>query len=137
MMLVIAFFLGFVGYLPPGNINLTVVQMSLSQAKIRWQLFILFAAVMEFIYCFASLMGLELLLKQTQFVIFLSWSSVVIFLALGIASFWQSSRPETQQGNNDLKRGILVAILNPLQILRRYVLRYPSHCQSPPQNWRN
>ena len=112
----IAFLLGFVGYLPPGTINLTVVQMSLSQPKLRWQLFILFAAVMEFVYCFVSLMGLELLLKQTQFVNFLSWSSVVIFFLLGLASFKQSTKSETQHGDADLKRGVLVAILNPLQI---------------------
>lgn len=117
MLLLFAFMLGFVGYLPPGNINLTVVQMSVGEKKRHWQLFILFAAVMEFIYCFGCLWGLQLLAKQAQLLTVLGWSAVVIFLALGIFSFFQTEKEETGKLlSSGVKRGVLIAIFNPLQI---------------------
>jgi len=112
MLFLIAFTLGFVGYLPLGNINFTVVQMSVSEEKRRWQAFILFAALMEFIYCFGCLYGMQILLKQPQLIAVLSWSAVVIFLLLGIFSFLH--KPTEQ--SSGVKRGVLIAILNPLQV---------------------
>ncbi len=82
--LAFGFVLGFVGYLPLGNINLTVVQMSVSHSKKNWQMFILFAALMEFIYCFGCLYGMDQLLQQQQLMVYLGWSAVVIFLLLGL-----------------------------------------------------
>ncbi len=113
MLFLIAFTLGFVGYLPLGNINLTVVQMSVEEKKHRWQAFILFAALMEFVYCFGCLWGMQMLLKQTQLVVYLSWSAVFIFLLLGVISFLH--KPGST-GFTGVKRGILIAIFNPLQI---------------------
>ena len=55
MLFLIAFALGFVGYLPLGNINLTVVQLTIEEEKNKWRGFILFAALMEFIYCFGCI----------------------------------------------------------------------------------
>jgi len=112
MLFFIAFTLGFVGYLPLGNINLTVVQMSVGEEKRRWQAFILFAALMEFIYCFGCLYGMQMLLKQPQLITALSWSAVVIFFLLGIFSFLH----KPTEHSSGVKRGILIAILNPLQV---------------------
>ena len=113
MLFIVAFTLGFVGYLPLGNINLTVVQMSVSEEKRRWQTFILFAATMEFIYCFGCISGMQRLLAQPQLVIYLSWSSVAIFFLLGVFSFLHKSGSSLSSG---VKRGILIAVFNPLQI---------------------
>jgi threonine/homoserine/homoserine lactone efflux protein len=117
MLFLLAFALGFVGYLPPGNINLTVVQMSVGERKRHWQLFILFAALMEFIYCFGCLWSLQILLKQTQLITLLGWSAVVIFLLLGIFSFLPSPKTDTGSAlSSGVKRGVLIAIFNPLQV---------------------
>ena len=112
MLFLLAFSLGFVGYLPLGNINLTVVQMSVSEEKRRWQAFILFAALMEFIYCIACLYSMQMLLKQPQLISALSWSAVVIFFALGLFSFLH----KPTEHSSGVKRGILIAVLNPLQV---------------------
>lgn len=117
MLFLLAFALGFVGYLPPGNINLTVVQLSVTGHNRHWQRFVFFAAVMEFIYCFACLYGMQLLLKQEQLLVALSWAAVAIFLALGLFSLLHTDN--STAGTNKpagVKRGILVAIFNPLQI---------------------
>ena len=118
MLFIVAFALGFVGYLPLGNINLTVVQMSVSEEKRKWQTFILFAALMEFIYCFGSLSGMNMLRKDEQLLFALNWSGVVIFFVLGILSLLQKEKPERKKElfSADIKRGVLIAIFNPLQI---------------------
>ena len=113
MLFIVAFALGFVGYLPLGNINLTVVQMSVGEEKRKWQAFILFAAIMEFIYCFGCISGMLRLLAQPQLVIYLSWSSVAIFFLLGVFSFLHTQGSTLSSG---VKRGILIAVFNPLQV---------------------
>jgi threonine/homoserine/homoserine lactone efflux protein len=115
-MISIGFVLGFIGYLPLGNINLSVVQMSVSGETRKWQLFILFAAIMEFIYCFGCLYGMDRLLQQPQLIVFLNWSAVAIFLVLGLYTFVHTFRPQKTTDSSSLQRGVMVAIFNPLQI---------------------
>jgi threonine/homoserine/homoserine lactone efflux protein len=115
-MIAIGFILGFVGYLPLGNINLSVVQMSVGGETRKWQLFILFAAIMEFIYCFGCLYGMDRLLQQPKLIIFLNWSAVAIFLLLGLYTFLHTFRPQKTSNSSGLRRGVMVAIFNPLQI---------------------
>lgn len=117
MLLLLAFALGFVGYLPLGNINLTVLQLSMEQQKRHWQTFIAFAALMEFIYCYACISGLELLRRETQLIVMFNWSAVIIFLLLGIFTFTHTEtvRPDSRLSPG-VKRGILLAVFNPLQI---------------------
>src|ERR1041385_6209963 len=111
------FFLGFVGYVFLGNINLTVVQISLSETRKRVQLFILFVAMMEFLYCYGSLWGLELLLKQAHLVAVLDWSAVCIFLALGLYGILHEGRQNPDPaGFSHLRKGVLISIFNPLQV---------------------
>lgn len=113
MLFLVAFALGFLGYLPLGTINLTVVQMTIEQKKRHWQAFILFAAAMEFIYCFACFSGINVLLQQKQLAWYLNWVAAGIFFLLGVFSFYYSS---DKTSKNSIKRGMLVAVLNPLQI---------------------
>jgi threonine/homoserine/homoserine lactone efflux protein len=111
----IAFIIGFLGYLPPGNINLTAVQLGLNDSKKMLWLFIAFAAVMEFGYCLGSLFFIEVLLQNPGLIISLKWAAVFVFSALGILSLLHkpSEKPHKYSG---IKRGIFVAIVNPLQI---------------------
>ncbi len=115
--LIFGFILGFVGYLPLGNINLTVVQMSVSGSRRSWQQFILLAAVMEFVYCFACLYGMDLLLQKPQLIVYLGWSAVVIFLVLGLYTFLHTFKASSLSNTSSgIRRGIFIAIFNPLQI---------------------
>ncbi|MFN8297533.1 MAG: LysE family transporter [Chitinophagales bacterium] len=116
-MILIGFLLGFIGYLPPGNINLTVVQVALNSKRQTLWSFILFVALMEMIYCLACLSGLNYLLQQTHLLRILSWISVGLFLLLAAWILLQRERPADDKSvNHSLLRGILIAIFNPLQI---------------------
>lgn len=114
-MILLGFLIGFIGYLPPGNINLTAVQLGLSESGRRLWAFIWFAALMEFIYCYGCIWGINLLLQKPDWVRILEWSAVFIFAALGIVSLMPSG---SKVANNfsGVRRGIIVAVLNPLQI---------------------
>jgi threonine/homoserine/homoserine lactone efflux protein len=116
-MIAVGFVLGFVGYLPLGNINLSVVQMSVSGEQRKWQLFILFAALMEFVYCFGCLYGMDQLLRQPKLIVFLNWSAVVIFLLLGFYTLLHTFRAQNVSvSSSGLRKGVMVAIFNPLQV---------------------
>ncbi len=114
--LAFGFMLGFMGYLPPGNINLSVIQLALDEHKERLWLFILLATVMEFIYCLACLTGLDMLLHQPQLVIVLKWISVFIFATLGLLSFFHNEENIKVQAFSGFGKGVFTAIINPLQI---------------------
>ncbi len=116
-MILIGFLLGFIGYLPPGNINLTVVQVALSSKRQTLWSFIFFVAFMELVYCFACLMGLNYLLKETGLLRTLSWISVGLFLTLACWILLQREKSEGDRGlNHSLLRGVLIAVFNPLQV---------------------
>ena len=114
--LAFGFFLGFIGYLPPGNINLTVVQLALTDTKSRLWSFIFFATLMEFIYCLGCLTGLDLLMKQPQLVTGLQWSSVFLFAILGLLSFFHNQHDNEKAAFSGFRRGIFTALFNPLQV---------------------
>ena len=112
----LGFILGFIGYLPPGNINLTVVQLAISHSKKRVWTFIVFATVMEFLYCLGCLTGLDLLMQQPGLVIVLQWLAVFIFLALGLLSFFHNEEAVKIPALSGFGRGVFAAIINPLQV---------------------
>lgn len=70
---------------------------------------------MEFIYCFGSLMGMKLLLEKPNWILALKWSSVIVFAVLGILSFLRKVK-DPEHRSSGIKRGIIIAILNPLQV---------------------
>jgi threonine/homoserine/homoserine lactone efflux protein len=114
--LALGFVLGFLGYLPLGNINLTVVQISLSgNAKTLWT-YILFVAIMEFVYCVACIGAADLLMQQPDWIIRLKWLAVIIFAALGILSLLKVEDEKTSLSKAHFQKGIFVAIVNPLQV---------------------
>lgn len=114
-MIVLGFLIGFMGYLPPGNINLTAVQLGLDNRQRRLWAFIWFAALMEFMYCYGCIWGINFLLQKPDWVNVLEWSAVVIFAALGVLSLLPSNS-KVSSSFSGIRRGIIVAILNPLQI---------------------
>jgi len=112
----LGFILGFVGYLPPGNINLAVLQLALKSSKSRLWGFIVFATFMEFLYCLGCLTGLDLLMQQPHLVIVLQWLAVFIFALLGLLSFFHDEDAVNIQALSGFGRGIFAAVINPLQV---------------------
>ena len=115
-MILVGFLLGFLGYLPLGNINLAVVQVAVSETRRTLWLFILFVALMEFVYCFGCMLGMNYLVEQKDLMIVLKWVSVVLFIGLGLLTFFQQQSEKKGAVPPGMAKGIFVAIFNPLQL---------------------
>jgi len=116
MTLALGFALGFMGYLPPGNINMAVVQLALKGEQTRLRLFLVFASIMEFLYCFGCLWSLGLLMRQPHLVLVMQWTAVFVFALLGVLSFFHDENPAKIQVLSGFGRGLFAIIINPLQI---------------------
>lgn len=114
-MILFGFLIGFIGYLPPGNINLTAVQLGLDNHHRRLWAFIWFAAFMEFVYCYGCIWGISFLLQKPEWVNVLEWMAVGIFAALGLLSLLPAGS-KVSSSFSGIRRGVIVAVLNPLQI---------------------
>jgi threonine/homoserine/homoserine lactone efflux protein len=115
-MIAIAFMLGFLGYLPLGNINMLVVQLSLTETPRKVLFYILFVALMEMIYCALIIEGTHVLLEQPGLLTALKWLAVVLFLVLGLLSFFHRDGSNASKRFSGISKGVFIAIVNPLQV---------------------
>jgi threonine/homoserine/homoserine lactone efflux protein len=121
-MIFLTFFLGlianFIGYIPPGNINLTLVKITINRGiKQALQFIIAFSSV-EFFFTYFIMHAAKWLSAQVKLDIVIDWVMVVLFAVLGTVTWINRKKPpETKYTENDsIKYGILLGFLNPMQI---------------------
>ncbi|MFA4869238.1 MAG: lysine transporter LysE [Pedobacter sp.] len=121
-MLFLTFFLGVVlnmlGYIPPGNINLTVVQITITRG-IRQALYFIgaFSAV-EVLFTFGVMRFVQWLSSEINLE---NAIDIVMIFMFGILGFitWKSRKemPKADYSNKDsIKYGMLLGVLNPMQV---------------------
>jgi threonine/homoserine/homoserine lactone efflux protein len=121
-MILLTFFLGlianFIGYIPPGNINLTLVQITINRGLKQALQFITAFACIEFFFTFFIMHAAKWLSAQVKLDIVIDWVMVVLFLVLGTVTWLHRKKPpETKYSEHDsIKYGILLGFLNPMQI---------------------
>jgi threonine/homoserine/homoserine lactone efflux protein len=121
-MLFLTFVLGVVinslGYIPPGNINLTVVQITINRGIKQALYFIAAFGLVEVVFTllmmrFVRWLSLTLYLDNVIDVVM-----IFLFLILGIIT-WKSRKemPKEDYSHKDsIKYGMLLGILNPMQV---------------------
>ena len=121
-MLVLTFFLGVIvnslGYIPPGNINLTVVQITILRGIKSAYAFILTFGAVEVLFTFAVMRFVRWLESEFQFGEVIDIFMILLFTILGIVT-WRSRKqmPKADYSNKDSMRyGALLGVLNPMQI---------------------
>lgn len=121
-MLFLTFFLGVVlnmlGYIPPGNINLTVVQITITRG-IRQALYFIgaFSAV-EILFTFAVMRFVQWLSSEINLESAIDIVMVFMFGILGIIT-WRSRKemPKADYSKKDsIRYGMLLGVVNPMQI---------------------
>jgi threonine/homoserine/homoserine lactone efflux protein len=118
---ILAFILSFAGSIPPGSINLTVVQMGLEN-KVRIALrFSLAASIMEYPYAWIAVKFEKLITSSPVITENIQILSIVVLIILGLISVWPSkggASPKYFAGlsQSGYRRGLLLGILNPLAI---------------------
>ncbi len=134
-MFVLAIFIGFIinaiGYLPPGNINLSVAQIAINKGKRQAYYFILAFSIVEVFFTFGmmrlarwmssdlslnSIVGsikLSTLIDLLMFLIFISIGSIT-WINRDKLPAEKPKRKESKRGS--ILHGLLLGVVNPVQI---------------------
>jgi threonine/homoserine/homoserine lactone efflux protein len=121
-MLLLTLFLGIacnaLGYIPPGNINLTAAQITLNKGLKQAYYFIISFSLVEMIFTFVMMRFVEWFATSLNLDRIIDIAMIFVFLVLGVIT-WRSRKemPNTDTSNKDsVKYGILLGIINPMQI---------------------
>src|ERR1700759_3886915 len=126
-MIFLTFFIGvianFIGYIPPGNINMALVQITINKGIKQAMQFIIAFSCVEFFFTYFIMNAADWLSQQVHLDTAIDWVMVVLFGVLGaITWIHRKKKPETNYSEHDsIKYGILLGFLNPMQIPFRMV----------------
>ena len=121
-MLFLTFLLGVIlnaiGYIPPGNINLTVVQITINRGFKQALYFICAFGFVEIIFTMVVMRFVQWLSLTIELDNIIDVAMVFLFLILGIFT-WKSRNqlPKEDYSHKDsIKYGLLLGVLNPMQV---------------------
>ncbi len=119
---IISFVVSYLGSIPPGTINITVVQMSILGFKRGALFFAIAASATEFVYAGATV-KFQIFLSQSPFINqYFQLITGLAMLGLGVANLLAKSSnskfstDKEFKGRNGFKMGVVLGLLNPLTI---------------------
>lgn len=119
---IVAFIVSFFGSIPPGTINITVMQMGV-QGKLRAAYFLVIGAcIVEFFYAMLVVRFQIFLNENITFTHHFTLITGVVLTALGLYSIFSKSSSSSIKVNTGVKgrtgflKGIILGFLNPLAI---------------------
>lgn len=117
----IAFAFSFIGTLPPGTINLTIIQLGLEKKTGVALRLALAAALVEYPYAWLAIEFQELITSSPAITDNFELISAVVMTSFGVLNLWSQSR--TNQSamakkfqESGFRRGLILGILNPLAL---------------------
>lgn len=121
-MLFLTLFLGVIlnsiGYIPPGNINLTVVQITIVRGLRQALYFILAFASVEVLFTLGVMRFVQWLSSEIKVGYYIDGIMIIMFTVLGVIT-WRSRKemPKADYSKKDsIRYGMLLGVLNPMQI---------------------
>lgn len=121
-MLFLTLFLGIIlnsiGYIPPGNINLTVVQITITRGIRQALYFIAAFSCVEVLFTIGVMRFVQWLSYEIDVDNYIDWVMVLMFMVLGVIT-WRSRKemPKADYSKKDsIRYGMLLGVLNPMQI---------------------
>jgi threonine/homoserine/homoserine lactone efflux protein len=122
-MIFLTFFIGlivnFIGYVPPGNINLALVQIAINRGIKQALQFIIAFSCVEFFFTYFIMNAADWLSQQLSLNTIIDWIMTVLFITMGtITWIHRKKAPEskTYSERDSIKYGILLGFLNPVQV---------------------
>ena len=121
-MLFLTFLIGlianFIGYIPPGNINLSLIQITINRGMKQALLFIASFSCVEFFFTYFIMHAAKWLSAQGKLGTIIDWVMVALFGVMGIVTWINRKKaPETAYSEHEsIKYGIMLGFLNPMQI---------------------
>src|SRR5688572_22495783 len=91
----VAFLFSFIGTIPPGTLNLTVIQLGLNQRiDAAWRMAFA-AALIEYPYAWIAVEFQDFLSQSLEFRHYFHLISGVVMVALGVINLWASAQRST------------------------------------------
>jgi threonine/homoserine/homoserine lactone efflux protein len=122
-MIFLTFFIGlianFIGYIPPGNINLAVVQLTINRGMKQAMQFIIAFAVVEFFFTYFIMTAADWLSMQVNLDTAIDWVMVALFGTMGVVTWMHRKKVPAEKkssGRGAITYGILMGFLNPMQV---------------------
>ena len=121
-MLFLTFFIGlianFIGYIPPGNINLSLVQLTINRGMKQALQFITAFSCIEFFFTYFIMHAADWLSRQMHLETIIDFVMIALFGVLGTITWLSRNKPakKTYSETESIKYGILLGFLNPMQI---------------------
>jgi len=116
---IVGFIFSFLGSIPPGTLNLMVLQMGLEhRIKIALR-FALAVAIVEYPYAWIAVEFEQLITSSPVVLQNLSLWGAIIMTVIGIVSLWTVRKPtaiSVKLQESGFRRGIILSILNPQAI---------------------
>ncbi len=116
----IAFAFSFLGSIPPGTLNLTIVQLGLNNQMHIAMRFAFAAALIEYPYAWIAVKFERLITNSPVITDNLELTAAIVMTVFGIINLWPKSehpsRMRTRFDQSGFRRGILLGVLNPLAI---------------------
>lgn len=110
----------FLGYIPPGNVNLTAMQLSINKSLKQALIFIITFSVFEAIFTYILMRFAAWFAQKQDILQILNWILIVIFIVLGILTWnkWQQNLPKQKDFKKSaaVRTGVILGIFNPIQI---------------------
>lgn len=119
--LIVAFIISYVGSIPPGTINVTVMQLAIQQRRRAAVFFALAASAVEFIYAGFTVQFHILLTANESIADYFRIITSIALMALGIWNLRSKPKSgsvlmESEKGRHGFVRGMILGILNPMTI---------------------
>lgn len=115
----IAFFFSFIGTIPPGSLNLNILQLGIEKKiNTAWR-FALAAALVEYPYAWIAVKFEQFITSSPWIVNNILLITAIVMMSLGIFNLWSARRPTKYSAKfyaSGFRRGVLLAILNPLAL---------------------
>lgn len=112
----------FLGSLPLGTLNIAAMQIGITEGVKNAILFSLGSLTAEMVYVRLSLVAMDWVRKQERIFKMLEWMTLIIIVALAVASFYAAMHPTQNKNvllNNKLPSyllGLTMSAINPVQI---------------------
>jgi threonine/homoserine/homoserine lactone efflux protein len=114
---VLAFIFSFLGSIPPGTLNITILQLGLNhQLKLAWR-FALAAALIEYPYAWIAVTFEQFITSSPAIISNFKLITACVMVILGLFSLWSAKRPNgftKKFESSGFRRGIVLSILNPM-----------------------
>ena len=116
---VAGFVFSFIGSIPPGTLNILVLQLGL-QNKVRTALrFSLAVAIVEYPYAWIAVVFENLITSSPAITKNFQLTGAVVMTTIGIINLWSARKPSTfslKFQDSGFRRGLVLSILNPQAI---------------------